>query len=169
MSRTKKKYTYKNCKGAVAQRKAKNAKVNKWLAGILLYLIMWAGGLGLANEFPTEYAIAEVNTSSLTPRKPLTAPLTMYNAGDPSQTDGSPCISASGDNICTLIAQGTNVCAANFLPLGTEIEIEGLGKCLVLDRMARRFSDRIDWARPADEHAQAVKWGIKTVSYKIIK
>lgn len=98
----------------------------------------------------------------------LTAELTMYNAGDPKQTDQSPCISSSGDNICSLIAQGTNVCASNFLPLGVRIKIKDLGECIILDRMAERFSTRIDWALPAEKVKDAYKWGKKVVEYQIL-
>lgn len=98
----------------------------------------------------------------------LTAELTMYNAGVPAQTDASPCISASGDNICSLIAKGTNVCASNFLPLGVRIRVKDLGECVILDRMATRYSTRIDWALPADKVKDAVKWGKKVVEYQIL-
>ncbi len=94
---------------------------------------------------------------------------TMYNAGDPFQCDNTPCISASGDNICMLLAQGTNVCAANWLPIGTKIEVEGLGECIVLDRMAKRFSHRVDWAMQAHEKPEAIAFGLKRLSIKILK
>ena len=97
------------------------------------------------------------------------AEMTAYNAGDPYQCDMTPCISASGDNICTMLAQGQNICAANMLPLGTKIKIDGIGTCLILDRMASRFTNRIDWAYPADKHTQAVKFGLKTVNYTILR
>ena len=94
---------------------------------------------------------------------------TMYNAGDLYQCDDTPCISASGDNICELLAQGTNVCAANWLKIGTIIEVEGLGECIVLDRMAKRFSHRVDWAMQAHEKPEAIAFGLKRLSIKIIK
>lgn len=94
---------------------------------------------------------------------------TMYNAGDPYQCDDTPCISASGDNICTLIARGINVCAANWLSIGTKIEVEGLGECIVLDRMAKRFSHRVDWAMQAHEKPEAVDFGLKRLEIKILK
>ena len=71
-------------------------------------------------------------------------PVTAYNSV-PGQTDDTPCIGAQGTDICTLHENGTNTCAANFLPLGTLIEIEDLGSCIVRDRMNSRYYRRIDW------------------------
>ena len=61
------------------------------------------------------------------------------------QTDEEPCISASGDNICELWQEGINVCAANFVPFGTRIVVDGLGECTVLDRMNSRYQENVDW------------------------
>lgn len=85
--------------------------------------------------------------------------VTKYNAGDPYQTDNTPCIGASGDNICTLIAQGKSVCAANFVPFHTILSINGYGECEVLDRMNSRYPQNVDIAMPADKKAEAIKWG----------
>jgi len=102
-----------------------------------------------------------------------TAEMSMYNAGDITQCSGDPCISASGDNICDMLREGYSICAANFLPLGTEIHIAGgLGRCLILDRMSKKHPDRIDWALPFDgeygewkEHA--LDFGVRSVSFTI--
>lgn len=80
-----------------------------------------------------------------------------------SQTDGSPCISASGDNICELWQGGQSICAANFVPLGTVLIVEDLGKCLVLDRMNARFPDAVDWYFGYNT-AKALQFGKKTLS-----
>jgi 3D (Asp-Asp-Asp) domain-containing protein len=85
--------------------------------------------------------------------------VTAYNAGDPSQTDSSPCISANGENICTALALGYKRCAANFVPFGTVLEIENYGECLVVDRMNSRYQNRVDIAMMADEKARAIKFG----------
>ena len=87
--------------------------------------------------------------------------ITMYNAGDPLQCDNTPCISASGDNICNLLAKGKNICAANFVPLGTMLEIEGLGTCEVLDRMNSRYPENVDWAMEAHQKQEAINFGVK--------
>ena len=53
--------------------------------------------------------------------------VTAYNAGDPGQTDDTPCISANGENICKALAAGQKRCAANFVPLGSRIYIDKIG------------------------------------------
>lgn len=94
--------------------------------------------------------------------------VTMYNVGVKSQTDGSPCIGASGDNICTIIADDTNVCATNMLPIHTIINIKGLGNCVILDTMNSRYKNRIDWALPADKVTEAKKFGVQKLEYTIL-
>ena len=67
----------------------------------------------------------------------------------PEETDDTPCVSASGDDICDLHNQGTMICAANFVPIGTTLAIDGIPghnqfTCLVLDRMNSRYQNRVD-------------------------
>lgn len=93
--------------------------------------------------------------------------ITAYNAGDPNQTDDSPCIAARGDNICTLLAQGEKICAANFVPYGTRLYIDGWGECIVLDRMAKRFGEYVDVAMTADEIIEAKSFN-KFLNVKIL-
>jgi hypothetical protein len=76
--------------------------------------------------------------------------VTMYSS-TPEQTDASPCIAANGQDICVLWKTGQNLCATNAFPLGTELQIDKLGSCLVVDRMNRRFSERIDWYAGYDD------------------
>lgn len=78
------------------------------------------------------------------PVKYMNMPVTAYNSV-PWQTDDTPCIGAQGTDICRLLEQGENTCAANFVPLGTMLEVEGLGTCMVRDRMNARYHYRVDW------------------------
>lgn len=94
---------------------------------------------------------------------------TAYNAGDPSQTDGSPCITADGTNACQSLAEGEKICAANFVPLGSYLEIKGYGICRVADRMNSRFESRIDIAMQAHEKAKAVKFGLQNLEVAKLK
>lgn len=95
---------------------------------------------------------------------------TAYNAGDPNQTDNSPCIGAyAGVNICHELAVGNHICASNEFPKGTVLEVEGLGRCIVLDKMNARYKNRIDWAMEAHEKPEAVAFGLKKLSVKIVK
>jgi 3D (Asp-Asp-Asp) domain-containing protein len=64
-------------------------------------------------------------------------------------------ITASG----TKPAQGRTV-AANWLPFGTRVYLDGVGWRTVEDRMAKRFSERVDVY--FDRHADARRFGIRT-------
>jgi len=94
------------------------------------------------------------------PIKTMTVPVTAYNSV-PWQTDDTPCIGAQGTDICKYLAAGSNTCAANFVPLGTVLEVEDLGTCVVRDRMNSRYYYRIDWYM-GDDVAGARSFGIKT-------
>ena len=87
--------------------------------------------------------------------------VTAYNVGVIAQTDNTPCIGASGDDLCKLVDQGINVCAANFVRLGTNLEIEGFGTCVVLDRMNSRYTSRVDIAMGPNEIPDAKQFGLQ--------
>ena len=87
--------------------------------------------------------------------------VTAYNVGVVAQTDNTPCIGASGDDLCKLVDQNINICAANFGPLGAYLEIEGVGKCKVLDRMNVRYGYRVDIAMGPDEIEIAKGFGLQ--------
>lgn len=78
------------------------------------------------------------------PRPFSTMTVTAYNSV-PWQTDATPCIGAQGTDICEIYELGENVCAANFVPLGTVLVVDGLGECTVRDRMNSRYYYRVDW------------------------
>ena len=86
--------------------------------------------------------------------------VTAYNVGVREQTSDTPCIGAGGDNLCRLTTR-MKVCAANFVPLGTIIDIEEFGECVVLDRMHRRFPHRVDIAMGDHEIREARKFGMQ--------
>lgn len=89
--------------------------------------------------------------------------VTAYNVGDPAQTDSTPCIGAAGIDLCELVDSGTGVCASNYFEMGTEVEIEGVGECYILDRMNSKYNGqkRIDVALPKEDLIQARLFGIK--------
>ena len=95
--------------------------------------------------------------------------VTAYNAGDPKQTWGDPCISASGENICKALKKGEKRCAANFVALGTTLHIDKYGVCLVTDRMNRRYRNRVDIAMRSDEYRKARRFGKQKLRVKILK
>ena len=92
--------------------------------------------------------------------------VTAYNVGDIFQTDSTPCIGAySKVNLCEEVAKGKNVCAANFVPLGTELLITAPNgwnfHCIVWDRMASKHSQRVDIAMNLWEKDRAIKFGLQ--------
>ncbi len=78
------------------------------------------------------------------PRRHFTIPITAYTS-DPRQTDDTPCITASGLDVCERGIE--NIVAANFLPLGTRVRIPELfGDRIfyVEDRMNARYHYKMD-------------------------
>lgn len=99
------------------------------------------------------------------PDKVMDVTVTAYNSV-PGQTDSTPCIGAQNTDICKYLEMGSNTCAANFVPLGTEIYVEGLGTCVVRDRMNARYTYRIDWYMGMDV-ASARSFGVNTKTVAI--
>lgn len=95
--------------------------------------------------------------------------VTAYNVGDESQTDDTPCIDASNENICDALDRGEMRCAANFVPLGTHLQIEKVGTCKVTDRTNRRYKNRVDIAFPKDKLKEALNFGRQILKVKILK
>lgn len=94
--------------------------------------------------------------------------VTAYNAGDPRQTDNTPCISANGENICKALAKGKKRCAANFVPLGSRLHVDKIGVCLVTDRTNKRYRNRVDIAMHKTEYHKARRFGRQKLHVKII-
>jgi 3D (Asp-Asp-Asp) domain-containing protein len=97
-----------------------------------------------------------------------TREVTAYNLID-EQTDDTPCIGASGDDMCERLDKGEKICAANFVPLRSKLYIDGLGECLVLDRMNGRFNHRVDIAMKENEINRAIKFGVQRLKVIIAK
>lgn len=95
--------------------------------------------------------------------------VTAYNVGDPRQTSDRPCLAAGGEDLCRALAAGEKICAANFVPLGTLLDIESCGICRVADRTAERFENRVDIAMPQDQRRQALEFGERQLHVKVLK
>jgi len=93
--------------------------------------------------------------------------VTAYNVGVKEQTNDEPCLGATGENLCRLVARGLKVCAANFVAPKTILHIEGYGECVVLDRMNRRFAHRVDIAMRGDEGDKAREFGVQRRHVKV--
>lgn len=136
---------------AVAQRLFK-----RWNYGIkvtsingiaLLMLTNMGAGLGTSidiAEVSQERAIAITSvakTNAIQANKSRLPVIVTAYSSDEDQTDDTPFITASGEYV------RDGIVAANFLPFGTKIKIPKLfGEKIfvVKDRMAKRFSDRVD-------------------------
>ena len=92
-----------------------------------------------------------------------------YNVGDPAQCSGNPCISANGENICLALDMGYRRCAANFVDFGVRLFIQGVGECLVTDRMNSRYKNSVDIAMRLDEKERALKFGRQRLNVKILE
>ncbi len=96
------------------------------------------------------------------PRYKLKVWVTAYNS-HPSQTDSTPCLTASGLDVCQRSLEGAeDIVATNlmYLPFGTKIrmpELFGDKVFIVHDRMNARYSRTVDvWMA---EYAMAKQFG----------
>ena len=91
--------------------------------------------------------------------------MTAYNSIE-AQTDSSPCIGAGG-NVCEF--KGC-VVANNSLKLGTQVEIESIGICTVMDRLNARYNnqpDRFDYFMGLDIPG-ALTFGVQKLAYTVL-
>ena len=99
------------------------------------------------------------------PYKTMMIPITAYTS-EVAQTDDSPCITASGLNVCTRNKE--DIVAANFLPMGTRVKIPELyGDRIftVQDRMNKRYDKHMDvWLK---DLKQAKQFGLKYTKIEV--
>ncbi|MEK7614758.1 MAG: hypothetical protein AAB431_00010 [Patescibacteria group bacterium] len=99
------------------------------------------------------------------PRRTFEIPLTAYTS-EAAQTDDSPCITASGLDVCERDIE--NVVAANFLPLGTRVripELYGNRVFFVEDRMNERYYYKMDvWMK---QKSDAKQFGLKHATVEV--
>jgi 3D (Asp-Asp-Asp) domain-containing protein len=134
----------------------------------LFIFLMILAGYSIAHAGPIESPLLTHKDQRYIVRSETIRVVTAYNAGDPRQTDDTPCISASGENICKALAKGKKRCAANFVPLGSRLHVEKIGVCLVTDRTNRRYRNRVDIAMQKDEYHKARQFGRQKLTVKII-
>lgn len=109
-----------------------------------------SGAVNPPHEYLSELASISAETPFEAPQKTIVATITGYSSTE-DQTDSTPFITASN----TYVRDG--VVAANFLPIGTKIQIPklfGNKVFTVEDRMHQRFNDRIDIWFPERELAR---------------
>ena len=81
----------------------------------------------------------------------------------PEETDDSPCITASGLDICQT---RLSVVATNELPFGRKVEIAGQ-EYLVADRMSKKYPNRYDLLMYSKE--EALNFGKQNLEVKLLK
>lgn len=123
-------------------------------------LVLWAGGLALA---ASAAALGQAPQ-----RVSLDVTATAYNATR-AQTDDTPHVGAWGDHLDDAIEPGIRVIAVSpdllkkGLRRGQRVRIHGLkGEFVVLDKMPRRWQNRIDIYMHKDVRA-ARQWGRRRV------
>ena len=92
----------------------------------------------------------------------VTATVTGFNTLE-AQTDSTPCIAASGDNIC---GRTDVVACPRRVPLGTWVEIKG-SRYECLDRTHSKYNGRFDISFDKDVQA-ALNWGRTRVKVTIL-
>ena len=92
-------------------------------------------------------------------KKGVTREVSAYNSVS-AQTDNSPCIGATGQNLCELQKKVGCIVASNAYPLYSKIKIDKIGVCTVLDRMNSRYKNRVDVFMDKDIE-RAVKFGVQ--------
>ena len=134
----------------------------------LFIIIMIIAGYRISHADPIESTLPIHKNPRYIVRSETIRVVTAYNAGDPRQTDDTPCISASGENICKALAKGKKRCAANFVPLGSRLYVDKIGVCLVTDRTNKRYRNRVDIAMQKDKYHEARRFGRQKLTVKII-
>ena len=100
-----------------------------------------------------DYDVKICDLSVVQCQNEITVTVTAYNTLE-SQTDGSPCMSASGDNIC---GRKDVVACPKKYHFHTKFEIDGkIYECL--DRTASKYGNRIDISFDKDLEG-AIKFG----------
>jgi len=152
----------------------------KYNLAIILAVSAWALPIYSAATFTKTYRISPIE-NHITPIKPVLATttpeivkkqplagtireITMYTSRV-EETDASPFITANGTDLREI---DYNACASNAFPFGTELRIEGLGDCVVIDRMNKRYSNSVDWYAGMDLQ-RALKFGRQNLLVEILK
>lgn len=97
-----------------------------------------------------------------------TAEFSAYTLSE-SETDQDYCIGSRNLNLCKLKPileeRGLKICASRDLPLDTMISIEGIGECIILDRMSIRYKGTGNIDILMDSKEEAFIFGRKKLNY----
>lgn len=129
------------------------------IGGILAQIVM--------GQIQSEQANASLPAEEQVVEEPIKATITVEATGYSStvdQTDDTPFETASGRTV------KDGVIACNFLPFGAKVkfpEIYGDKVFTVEDRMAKRYTDRVDiWF---ETRSEALNFGIKTLEMEFVE
>ena len=135
---------------------------------VLMYLVGCADHTVATRSFCSVPPSIPKPVDETPPPPPKTTPvgkvmeISGYTSSE-AETDSNPCEGARSIDICELRKRGVQTCSSNSFPLKTLIEVEGLGTCMILDRMDVRYTNNVDWhfgqGKEAVEEANA--WGRK--------
>ena len=121
----------------------------------------------------SEGQVSEVSfpeSLDIEPRRIVWTTMTAYSS-DVAQTDNTPCIPASGLDLCKYYEKYgvADTSATNFLPLGTQVrfpDLYGDKIFVVRDRMNARYGwGRGDFWMPS--YSEAKKFGVKRIKMEI--
>lgn len=148
---------------------------------VLLSIILILPPVMFLYATPLSYqdGLENVTTSQI---EPLETKIELYSLDDKTtftgyslsvdETDGNPCVGAGNNNLCelrpVLKEEGRTICASRDLPLDTVIYIDGIGECIIKDRMNKRYkgTNRVDIL--FDSKQEAINFGKQQLSYVII-
>lgn len=103
----------------------------------------------------------EADTEDYRADEVITVHVTGYNLVE-GQTDATPCIGASGKDLCGKDGHFTVACPRKY-PLGTVFEIDGFFYTCE-DRLAKKYDDRIDINCKLDKECPSAVSGLKEVA-----
>ncbi len=149
-------YGFKNRQEYIRSRTHADRKVKRFAVVVGIIFIV---GLAVASFFiPSNYSyVSQVEAHELS-YEVVTAYVTGYNLV-PSQTDSTPCIGASGKNLCG--RRDTMACPRAYA-FGTAVEVDGrIYSCE--DRLHKKYDDRFDVNCDKDVSCPAQVTGIKSV------
>lgn len=148
---------------------------------VLLSIILILPPVMFLYVTPLSYqdGLENVTTSQI---EPLETKIELYSLDDKTtftgyslsvdETDENPCVGAGNNNLCELRPilkeEGRTICASRDLPLDTVIYIDGIGECIIKDRMNKRYkgTNRVDIL--FDSKQEAINFGKQQLSYVII-
>ena len=131
------------------------------------YQIPQTTGTALESPVSAEYDPQIVGLDTVSYNEDRLREVTAYNVGIEAQTDSTPCIGATGEDLCEALANGEKVVATNELPLGSKVQIAGV-IYTVKDRMNSRYNYRYDIAMSEEEYQRAINFGLQVLNVEII-